>query len=175
MEAWREQLYLAHHGILGQKWGVRNGPPYPLGAGQHSASEKKAGWRKSLDKPDRKAYSGEQKKAGLDKVVGRATVPADKRKKRGLTAGQKRLIALGATAAIAGVAAYGLYKSGALDQYQSQGRSSVNRVLRQMGDNPFAEFELHAAAAHDSDTCNRENHPRPCYCKHQLQNGSCEN
>lgn len=22
--------YLAHHGIKGQKWGVRNGPPYPL-------------------------------------------------------------------------------------------------------------------------------------------------
>lgn len=21
---------LAHHGIRGQKWGVRNGPPYPL-------------------------------------------------------------------------------------------------------------------------------------------------
>ncbi len=41
---------LQHHGILGQKWGKRNGPPYPLGASQHSASEKKAGWRKSLDK-----------------------------------------------------------------------------------------------------------------------------
>ncbi len=22
--------YLAHHGIKGQRWGVRNGPPYPL-------------------------------------------------------------------------------------------------------------------------------------------------
>ncbi len=37
-----------HHGILGQKWGKRNGPPYPLGTSDHSASEKKAGWKKSL-------------------------------------------------------------------------------------------------------------------------------
>lgn len=40
---------LYHHGILGQRWGKKNGPPYPLSAKDHSASEKKAGWRKSLD------------------------------------------------------------------------------------------------------------------------------
>lgn len=27
-------MYLAHHGVKGQKWGVRNGPPYPLKDGR---------------------------------------------------------------------------------------------------------------------------------------------
>lgn len=42
------EVFLAHHGILGQRWGRKNGPPYPLDASDHSASEKKAGWRRSL-------------------------------------------------------------------------------------------------------------------------------
>lgn len=33
---------LCHHGVKGQKWGVRNGPPYPLGEGDKSAEERKA-------------------------------------------------------------------------------------------------------------------------------------
>ena len=33
--------YLEHHGILNQKWGRRNGPPYPLDKEDHSAAEKK--------------------------------------------------------------------------------------------------------------------------------------
>lgn len=35
-------MELSHHGILGQKWGKRNGPPYPLGGGAYSAAQRKA-------------------------------------------------------------------------------------------------------------------------------------
>lgn len=37
---------LRHHGILNQKWGVRNGPPYPLGGGDYSPAEKRAIYKK---------------------------------------------------------------------------------------------------------------------------------
>lgn len=44
----RRELF--HHGIKGQKWGKRNGPPYPLKI--HSVSE-----RKALDKANKKGYN----------------------------------------------------------------------------------------------------------------------
>lgn len=34
------QIELYHHGIKGQKWGDRNGPPYPLGASDYSKRER---------------------------------------------------------------------------------------------------------------------------------------
>lgn len=51
-----DELY--HHGILGMRHGVRNGPPYPLAAGDHSEGEKKAGWRKSLSSAKQTASRG---------------------------------------------------------------------------------------------------------------------
>ena len=45
-------MELQHHGILGQKWGKRNGPPYPLSASKYSSMEKKL--NKRLSRLDRK-------------------------------------------------------------------------------------------------------------------------
>lgn len=35
------ESFLAHHGISGQKWGIQNGPPYPLDYSDHTSAEKK--------------------------------------------------------------------------------------------------------------------------------------
>lgn len=42
--------FLVHHGIRGQKWGVKNGPPYPLKGRDYSETEKKFIGKKSAAK-----------------------------------------------------------------------------------------------------------------------------
>ncbi len=69
-----------HHGILGQKHGVRNGPPYPLDAEDHSAAEKKAGWRKSLDKITSKF--SKKKSADDDQNVSSKRAPVETEEER---------------------------------------------------------------------------------------------
>ena len=112
-----KELY--HHGILGQKWGKKNGPPYPLDAKDHSAAEKKAGWRKSLGKS-----------SDVDTKT-KKTYTSDKPKqKKGLTSEQKKkLVKIGAAVAVAGLAAYGgykLYQNGAFDSMASNGKKSAS-------------------------------------------------
>lgn len=55
-----EELY--HHGIQGQKWGQRNGPPYPLSKSAHSSREKKKQWWKSLLGGDSQSKSDKKNK-----------------------------------------------------------------------------------------------------------------
>lgn len=46
---------------------MKNGPPYPLDDSDHSASEKKAGWRKSLDKSESDKQNKDEKHGLTDK------------------------------------------------------------------------------------------------------------
>ena len=114
-----------HHGILGMKWGKKNGPPYPLGASDHSASEKKAGYRKSLDK---------------------SSDDNDNDKRKGLSDKQKRAIKIGVTAVGVGLAAYGTYrlvKSGKLDKYIEAGKSKADSLLKKKaGDSKVGDIKV---------------------------------
>lgn len=51
--------YLEQSGIPGQKWGLRNGPPYPLSGGQMSSAEKKKG---EVSKSAKEKYGENQNK-----------------------------------------------------------------------------------------------------------------
>ena len=57
--------YIAHHGIKGQEWGVKNGPPYPLDeAGVHiNYDHRNKNNRVTEIKVDDKSYKKEKKEA----------------------------------------------------------------------------------------------------------------
>lgn len=118
--------YLEHHGIKGQKWGVRNGPPYPLDYEDHNASEKSKNSKGSLDN-----YENNNKKDKsiiLTKVkrsakTGTATGEDRFQEKDGLKLSDaqkekiKKAVVIGASAVTVGLAVYGAYKyAGALQQ-----------------------------------------------------------
>lgn len=74
---YNNELY--HHGILGQKWGVRNGPPYPLSAGDHSKAEKKAGWRQSLSSYSSSVKGAKAARKERDDAIQKAYEKTEKR------------------------------------------------------------------------------------------------
>lgn len=116
---YRDELY--HHGILGQRWGKRNGPPYPLDAKSHSSSERKAGWRKSL--------AGSGVDSQNNKTYNFKKLTPEQRKK---------LIKIGASAAV-GVLVVGgaiyLSKNGNFDNLRSIGMKNVESVFGKIYDN----------------------------------------
>ena len=58
-----KERYLAHHGIKGQKWGVKNGPPYPLDRTAHDYVVTGG----SLSKEEKRQQRIDKVKSDLDK------------------------------------------------------------------------------------------------------------
>lgn len=69
-----EKGFLAHHGILGQKWGKRQGPPYPLDEEDHSSTEKKEGYEKSLGGGRNEKLYDRNESSGSDKSASKSEV-----------------------------------------------------------------------------------------------------
>lgn len=88
--------YVEHHGIIGMRWGRKNGPPYPLTGRTHTAVTRKAS----------SSEIAAAKKRGNGEVESLHT--SNSRKKK-LSAGQKAAIGIGVAAAAAGTA-YGIYR-----------------------------------------------------------------
>ena len=105
---------IVHHGIKGQKWGVTNGPPYPLGFKARERVREKA-------KQIKARLSGNKSSSGKKRRL------SDKTKAR-IKTGLK----VAGTAAVVGAAAYGAYKLsdlGMLDKTAGSFDSSIGDTI----------------------------------------------
>lgn len=155
---------LYHHGILGQKWGQRNGPPYPLGSGDHSSREVKAGWRASLKRKTAEkvvdksiARTSSSRKISNNSPKQDTTNSSSSSEFKGLTEKQKKILKIGAAIAVTGIAAYGAYKLYGInaDKYKYfvnekmfAGQTEAERLSNMLSSSDFkgsSDFNRHKA------------------------------
>ena len=80
--------HLEHHGIKGQKWGDRNGPPYPLKPSAHSAAEKK----QMGNSKSKKVKGFDRDGNDMDRLAARESIDKENQKKlliRAITGDEK--------------------------------------------------------------------------------------
>lgn len=144
---------LSHHGIKGQRWGEKNGPPYPLNFNAHSSAEKRQNPKSAIDG---KAETGS--------------------KRKGLTDSQKELakkIFAGA-AVTAGVIAVGAisYKaleSGSFDSIIASGSEFVSKNISNTVDKSqlgksLSQIDSKMVKAINSDLIGTEEGGTNCFC-----------
>lgn len=121
--------YLAHHGIEGQKWGKRNGPPYPLEPEDHSAAEKRAN--------DGVYTQGVKQNRGEDTDRKKQEVPnADiPEQKKGI---DKKKLLIGAGIAAGALAIVGGATIGGV--YYANNKETVDAALKSIGDSVVDKF-----------------------------------
>lgn len=117
------QRELYHHGILNQKWGRRNGPPYPLDREDHSKAEKKTLTKSLSGKRHEEMYDRKTKSNPSQNKV-------REKKDFHLTDQQKKYIKIGASVAAAALVAYGGYRLASSPTARKLAYKGVNKLTK---------------------------------------------
>lgn len=150
-----DELY--HHGIKGMKWGVKNGPPYPLVTGAKSKKELQADKKNQSKKHKPRLFSKGSDKKDVDqetleklrhhdaqnerdhkehsrivKESRRTGKSAAEIERTGLSDRQKKLIKIGAIAAVSALAAYGAYSVYKNNNFSLDTKSSYNNSANEL-------------------------------------------
>ena len=115
---------LTHHGIKVQRWGVKNGPPYPLDYEDHSSSEKSKNPKSRIS--NYKNHNSRSGAAGSQEPTNRKRPDIDKDLLKKI--GKGVLITAGVAAL--GAVAYSTISSGKFDSLIGAGKEYVDTVVR---------------------------------------------
>lgn len=146
--------YLEHHGILGQKWGVRrfenkNGHLTPAGKNRYNSVDGEYQKLKKKATPNKVETTGEKKKEDTAEP-----------EKKGLSDKQKKALAIGAAVVGTAVVAYGGYKLYQLNKQTTEGISKeYHRKAKEKNEASWDYFKLQAEPLKNATNYQNSNLP----------------